>query len=384
MLQSFIATNREEILAKSLARVALRDEPLAATAELIHGLPIFLDQLGDALGRAALNQVVDHEALHNSASTQGGQLFRAGLTVAQVVNSYGDLCQVISGLAADQHALITARDFQTLNLCLDDATAGAVTAYVSEHDLSAALKETEQVGMVAHEMRNALNVAVMAFASMRAGTVGTGGSTGAMLLRAFTRLGTLIDRSLAEVRLDAGLQDIRRVPVWEIIEEVEISSSMVAKASGLRFEVTSVDPNIVVEADRPALSAALANLVQNAFKFTRPSSTVKLRVTTTTSRVLIGVEDECGGLPPGSEQGLLQPFVQRGRNRTGLGLGLSICARAVKMMNGELRIQDLPGRGCIFTVDLPKQAPPPTSIHVHDVRPRDRQERPGEKMQRKP
>jgi signal transduction histidine kinase len=87
-----------------------------------------------------------------------------------------------------------------------------------------------------------------------------------------------------------------------------------------------------------------------------------VRALTTTSRVLIEVEDECGGLPPGQVEELLQPFTQRGGDRTGLGLGLSICVKAVKAMAGELHIRDLPGRGCIFTIDLPKQPPPPTSI----------------------
>ena len=70
-------------------------------------------------------------------------------------------------------------------------------------------------------------------------------------------------------------------------------------------------------------------------------------------------------------QNLLQPFVQKGRDRTGLGLGLSICQKAVKSMAGELHIRDLPGEGCIFTIDLPRQPPPPTSIHARDGKPKD-------------
>jgi signal transduction histidine kinase len=50
---------------------------------------------------------------------------------------------------------------------------------------------------------------------------------------------------------------------------------------------------------------------------------------------------------------LLEPFTQQGSDRSGLGLGLSICRKAVKAMAGELRIRDLPGKGCVFTIDLP-------------------------------
>src|SRR6202034_3986997 len=105
-----------------------------------------------------------------------------------------------------------------------------------------------------------------------------------------------------------------------------------------------------------------ANLAQNALKFTRPGTTVKLGASTTTDRVLISVEDECGGLPPGRAENLLKPFTQRSHDKSGLGLGLAICHKAAKAMAGELHIRDLPGKGCICTLDLPKQPPPPTSI----------------------
>ena len=77
------------------------------------------------------------------------------------------------------------------------------------------------------------------------------------------------------------------------------------------------------------------------------------------------MEDECGGLPAGQAATLLKPFTQKSTDRTGLGLGLSICLKAMKVLAGELHIVDLPGKGCIFTIDLPKQPPPPTSIHAH-------------------
>ena len=361
MLGEFLVTNRHEILAQARARVALRSAPLAGDAELTHGLPVFLDQLGEALRKAQLHQAVDHAEIQNSASQHGDHLFHEGLTVAGVVNSYGDLCQVITGLAVEQAASIDASDFQTLNLCLDDATAGAVSAYARQRERAISDEGTERLGVLAHELRNALNTAILAFGSIKDGIVSTGGSTGAMLERSHLRLQSLIDRSLADVRLDAGLLNLERVPVWEIIEEAEIGASVVARREGLHFVATTVDRSVIVEADRPITAAALANLLQNAFKFTRRGTTVQLRARTSGSRVLIEVEDECGGLPSGAAEKLLQPFVQKGRDRTGMGLGLSICLKAVKTMAGQLHVRDLPGKGCVFTIDLPKQPPPPAS-----------------------
>jgi len=373
MLREFIATNRSEILARTRARVALRSPPLSVEAELTHGLPVFLDQLGEALRRAILHEVVDHGEIDNSAGHHGDHLFHEGLTVAQVVNSYGDLCQVITGLAVDKQTAIGAADFQTLNLCLDDATAGAVTAYTRQRDRAIRDEGIERLGFLAHELRNALSSAILAFASIKKGVVSTGGSTSAILDRSHMRLQSLIDRSLADVRLDAGILNLERVPVWELLEEAEIGGCVIAQAKGINFSVTTVDRNVIVEADRPILAAAIANLLQNAFKLTLPGTTVNLRASTTTSRVLIEIQDECGGLPAGAVENLLRPFVQQGRDRTGLGLGLSICVKAVKTMAGELHIRDLPGEGCIFMIDLPKQPPPPTSIHARRDRETDGQ-----------
>jgi signal transduction histidine kinase/CheY-like chemotaxis protein len=377
VLRNFISVNREEILSKARDRVASRSSPLSTEAELSHGLPVFLDQLDDALRKVTLHEVVDHGEIKTSAGHYGDDLFRQGLTVAQVINGYGDLCQVITGLAVDQKVPISATEFQTLNLCLDEATAGAVTAYTTQHDRMVSDEGTERLGVLAHEMRNALNTAILAVGSIKKGSVGLGGSTGAMLDRSHMRLQSLIDQSLADVRLDAGLKNLARVPVCEVIEEAEIGGAMIAQARGIHFVVTTVDPSVVVEADRPILAAAVANLLQNAFKFTLPGTTVKLRASSTTSRVLIDVEDECGGLPAGAPQSLLRPFAQKGRDRTGLGLGLSICTKAVKMMAGELHIRDLPGKGCVFTLDLPKQPPSPTSIHAHHRRDPNAQGGPG-------
>jgi signal transduction histidine kinase len=297
MLSGFVSQNREEILARARARVSKRSVPPSTPLELSHGLPLFLEQLRAALDRAASHKNVDHEEIQLSASQHGHDLFSQGVTVAQVVHDYGDLCQVITGLSVEQKKPIAAEDFQTLNLCLDDAIAGAVTAYAHLRERAISDEGTERLGYLAHEMRNVLNVSMMAFASIKTGAVPIAGSTGALLERSHARLQDLIDRSFAEVRLDAGLQNLERVPVRELIEEVEIGATMLAEARGLHVVTMPVDPSVVVEADRQILAATLANLVQNALKFTRTGSMVSIRASSTTDRVLIDVEDECGGLP---------------------------------------------------------------------------------------
>jgi signal transduction histidine kinase len=354
MLREFIAAHRDEILARARARVSVRNAPAATDAELTRALPSFLEQLGEALRKASSNEAIDHAEITSSASVHGGQRFLQGLTVGQVVHDYGDLCQVITGLAVEQNARVSVGEFRTLNLCLDDAIAGAVTAFSHQRERAIASEGTERLGVLAHEMRNVLNAAILSFASIKNGVVAPGGSTSAIHDRSLLRMHTLIDRSLADVRLEAGMQNFEPVPVWEVLEEVEIGGAMVAQTRKITFVVTTIDRAVLVKADRQILAAAVANLLQNAFKFSPTGTTVSLRASCTASRVLIEIEDECGGLPPGKTETLLRPFVQRGADRTGLGLGLSICLKAVKAISGDLRIRDLPGKGCVFTIDLPR------------------------------
>jgi K+-sensing histidine kinase KdpD len=129
-----------------------------------------------------------------------------------------------------------------------------------------------------------------------------------MLDQSHLRLQSLIDRFLADVRLDTGLLSLQRIPVWEVLQDVEIGAAMLAQARGIQFAVTTVDATIVVEADRPVLAAELSNLLHNAIKFTLPATTVKLRASITAGRVLLEVEDECGGLLSGdAENSSLRP-----------------------------------------------------------------------------
>jgi signal transduction histidine kinase len=278
-----------------------------------------------------------------------------GLTVAQVVHGYGDVCQVITELAIEQENAISTTEFGRLNLCLDDAIASAVTAFARTRERRINAAGTERLGILAHEIRNLLNVATLAFESIKTGNVAPNGSTGRVMDRTLLRFRDLVDRSLAEVRLEAGVEHFERMCAAEFIEEVEIGAVILAKSRNVALVVTSVDPAVAIDGDRQLLAAAVTNLLQNAFKFTRANGTVALRVSATDARVLFEVEDECGGLPPGKTEELFRPYEQRGGDRSGVGLGLAICRKAAMANGGELRVRDLPGKGCVFIIDLPRK-----------------------------
>ena len=159
--------------------------------------------------------------------------------------------------------------------------------------------------------------------------------------------------------------------IAEFIAELSPAAALDASARGLSFHVEAGHAGVKVDADRSLLAATVVNLLQNAFKFTRPGTTVTLRSSATPDRVLIEVEDECGGLPDGNTNALFHPFEQRGADRTGLGLGLAISRSGAEANNGRICARDLPGHGCIFIIDLPRAAVSLSAPSVNqDVAPR--------------
>jgi signal transduction histidine kinase len=368
MLHEILTTYRDEVIARTRAKVAARTAPEPTRSELEHGVPLFLDQLIETLrGEEHTPDRPVSSIIGDSAKRHGDELRRAGFTVAQVVHDYGNICQAVTELAVERELPISTTEFRTLNRCLDDAIAGAVTEYARLTERSMSDQRTERLGFFAHELRNLLSPALFAFEVLKGGSVAIGGSTGGVLGRNLLRLRDLINRTLAELRLETKLHHKERVPLALLIEEVELTASMEATAQGRKLTVTPVERDAAVEVDRQLLGAALANLLQNAFKFTRPNGHVTLRVDTTSTagRVLIEVEDECGGLPEGLD--LFRPFEQRSSDRSGLGLGLTIARDSIVANDGEIRVRNMPGRGCVFIVDLPRLLTRASDTHPVDA-----------------
>jgi hypothetical protein len=182
------------------------------------------------------------------------------------------------------------------------------------------------------------------------------------LYRNLIGLRTLTSRALAEVRLTEGVQHREQFLVSGFIEGLAPSATLEANTRGIRLTVIPVNEEVAVEADRQVLGAVVMNLLQNAFKFTRPRTTVTLRAGASAERVLIEIQDECGGLQSGNVDELFRPFEQRSADRTGLGLGLAFSRWGVEANHGRIYARNLPDEGCVFTVDLPRLPVPAVAM----------------------
>jgi hypothetical protein len=146
-----------------------------------HGVPLFLDHLINEL-RGSESQ----SDIAQGATAHGRDLLYQGFTVSQVVHDYGDGCQSVTDLAVETDTVISTEDFRTLNRCLDDAIADAVT----EH----AHGQAAIHGGESQDMRFLVRSALIAFEVLQEGHVGIGGSTGAVLRRHLASMTAFINR----------------------------------------------------------------------------------------------------------------------------------------------------------------------------------------------
>lgn len=372
MLHDFLTLNTDELTKRCRVKVTERSGRNATEPQLKNGVPMFLDQLirtlrieqtshpmasrvvsGPSGGGRTLSEVSVTAAQH------GRSLLSLGFAVDQVVHDYGDLCQSITDLAFERDVPFSVDEFRTLNRCLDNAIAEAVTQFSCQRDADLADKyatdANQKMGFFAHELRNLLHVANLSFAAAKAGSLSFSGATGAVLERSLQGLEVLIQKSIADVRSANDGHPVSSVfSVADFILEIETAAHLAAKIRGCRFIVAVVSAELAILGNRDLLYSAVWNLLQNAFKFTHIDTEVTLTAYALEERILIEVRDHCGGLPPGFAERMFAPFAQQGNDKTGLGLGLSIAAQCILANGGMLSVRDLPNSGCIFTIDIPR------------------------------
>jgi signal transduction histidine kinase len=382
MLYEFLLKHQEEILAmtekKSLALAGHRP----SSEQLKQGLPIFYQQLVTVLQldqSNALNSIMNKNAIARAADEtnepamaeatgrpeeaevakaaglHGLELLRLGYSLSHVVHAYGAMCQSITELAAKKDIVITAHEFHDLNRCLDIGIAGAVTEYQSHRNQQTMREESEHLGFLAHELRNALTSVNIALQLIKKGTVGFGGNTGRVMEAGLKRLGELIDRSLTEVRLRVDPKvHAESGYLLQLVDQIAMTAEVEARSRNQSLEI-QIDPTLEVEVDLQLFYSALSNLIQNALKYTPVGGKIQVRGESVGEKIILEVEDECGGLQANTAEDLFKPFVQKNENRKGLGLGLAIAKRAIGLNHGAVEVRNLPGKGCIFKIILPKK-----------------------------
>ncbi|MEO6075004.1 MAG: hypothetical protein ABIP67_17425 [Burkholderiales bacterium] len=211
MLYDFLTSNKNELIARCKANAAKRFDPALTGPAIDHGVPLFIQQLTDTLHREQATPYQENPEpvptpapteIGRAAALHGADLLRRGYTIDQVVHNYGDVCQSVTQLAGERREYISIDEFRTLNRCLDNAIADAVTSFGRSRQSSienqVTTEEQRQV-RVCNEQQRLIGIAIQSYNAIKTGNIGISGTTGKLLGFALGELRSLTEHSMSEI-----------------------------------------------------------------------------------------------------------------------------------------------------------------------------------------
>ncbi len=223
-------------------------------------------------------------------------------------------------------------------------------------------QKNEFLSMLAHELRNPLAPIRSAVDVLRLRGNDQPDVNWArdIIDRQVTHLVRLVDDLLDVSRITRGKIRLNqeRIAVADIVAAAVETSRPVISAGSHCLEVSLPDRRLELEGDRTRLAQVLANLLNNAAKYTPAGGTITLDVRNIESDAVIRVRDTGMGIPPEMLGKIFDLFAQvdrsLDRSQGGLGIGLTLVRMLVEMHGGSVRVaSDGPGKGSEFTVRLP-------------------------------
>lgn len=358
-LPEALVAQRDEIVRRWASEVKRQlADPSISTGELVDHVPKFIEELAATLREATeLQQALPGVTLAgSSAAEHGSQRFRLGFDIDAVVREYGWLHRCILETAAAHGVVVTLDELRTLIEAINEGIVDATNQYTRQRDVELARRSGEHFAFVAHELRNPLGSAEMAYSSLVKKGLLPENPMSKLLGRGLRRAKDLIENTLA-LMLAGQMSELRRtkIKLSELVEDAVHESEPAAADKNVTVSIdTKSDAHIDV--DERLMRSAVTNLVGNAVKFTHVGGTVGIHWKAEQDRVVLYVDDTCGGLPAGAAEKMFAPFVQLGVNRTGFGLGLAIARQALQAHGGNISVRDRPGVGCTFVIELPTSA----------------------------
>jgi signal transduction histidine kinase len=357
-LHEFIGAKSEDVMLRWKANVRGTIAPEAiGPIELLDHLPTFLSEIHAALREAeGLPAAGPSPEDSTTAAGHGEQRLRLGFSLDSVVREYGALRDAIVSTARDAGVQITFRELDVLSNAIISGIAQAVTEYTRQRDAELLRAANEHFAFVAHELRNPLSSATLAFELLKSkGLIPIEERSARALERGLKGASELVDHTLKLARVASGIE-LRPQPTTleELFEDAEHTASAEADAKTVTVQLKVHEGmHERVYVDRRLIGSALSNLLRNAVKYSHPGGTVEVRGAISNGNVTIEVEDACGGLPPGEVEQAFAPFVRLDERQSGFGLGLAIAKQAIDAHGGRIRVQNLPEKGCIFVLEFP-------------------------------
>ncbi len=368
-LHDLVDARRSEILNRWMEQVRGTVAPESIPRlELVDHMPDFIGELVTALrdDQGAAPPVARDTP---AAAVHGEHRLQLGFSLDAVVREYGALASAIIATARSAGVDPSTRELQVLFDFTVGGIARAVSEYAAQRDADLQRQANEHFAFIAHELRNPLSAATSSFQVLRLLKIGPDGHRSVESLgRGLERASALVDQSLAAARIASGV-DLRTEPtsLAEIFSLVEGDVIAEADARGVTID-TTIREDAPVQLDVRLIRSAVDNLLRNGVKHTSGGGAVVLRGGISDGRAVIEVEDGCGGVEPSEVEAAFAPFVRIDPKQPGFGLGLAIARQAVDAHGGTLRVQNLPGKGCVFVLSLPVVDRPAPTTPLSDPR----------------
>lgn len=314
------------------------------------------------------------------ADTHGREVFRAGGGALSAYSASAPLDQLGMGSA---RATVRRSAVEVLALgavpstrvpsliallLLTAAMIGvAVVQLRRDHELSRL--RSDFISSVSHELRTPLSQILLFAETLELGRVRDESERRAatgVIVQESRRLMHLVDNVLHFSRAERGLGrlDVGRVAVATETARV-VEDWRAAAGAGVRVDVAA-DERVMATADRVALRQMLINLLDNAAKYGPASQTIRVGVAGENGRAVISVDDQGPGVPPRERLRVWESFYRLDRDATsavaGSGIGLYVVRELARLQGGDARVEDAPGGGARFIVELPLDLAVDTSM----------------------
>jgi signal transduction histidine kinase len=226
--------------------------------------------------------------------------------------------------------------------------------------------KSDFVANVSHDLKTPLSVIRMFGETLELGRVTDEGHRREyyrVITRESERLSRLIDNVLDFSRIEGGRRRYERVPtaVEPLVRDTLDAFAYPLEQHGFKVEVSvAADlPDVTVDAD--AVGQALANLIDNAIKYSGRERVIAVDARREGEGVALSVTDHGVGIPPAEHARIFEKFYRLGQSETqgrrGSGVGLALVRHVVEAHGGEVSVQSVPGQGSRFTLWLPLQGP---------------------------
>ncbi len=227
-------------------------------------------------------------------------------------------------------------------------------------------RKTEFIAILAHELRNPLAPIVTSLELYRLHA----GPSDAVVHKAWEvidrqvrQLRRLVDDLLDVSRITSDKIELRKASVTleELVEQAVSTSRPSIERAGHELHVELTEPTARLHVDLVRIVQVLANLLNNAARYTDQGGSIRLRAEVRESEVILSVQDNGRGLSSAAMHKVFDMFVQEHGGGGGLGIGLTLVRRLAELHGGSVRADSPgPGRGSTFTVCLPRGDEPET------------------------